>query len=181
MKLKEETRIALLVILFIYAIFTVIRFIFFPEQSVLWHLEVSVIGLLFLFIFGFIVRGIDVYLDRLYPFERNVFTRIFLQFILTLTVLISIRMFTIPFFMSMVPFKITRELWYASFGVNIFMVLSLILSIFGYHFFKRWKEEKLIAAELEKEKALVQYDNLKNQLNPHFLFNSLSSLNSLIF
>ena len=33
----------------------------------------------------------------------------------------------------------------------------------------------------DKEKALVQYDNLKNQLNPHFLFNALSSLNSLIF
>ena len=27
----------------------------------------------------------------------------------------------------------------------------------------------------------MQYDNLKNQLNPHFLFNTLSSLNSLIF
>jgi two-component system LytT family sensor kinase len=61
------------------------------------------------------------------------------------------------------------------------MVLSVVLSIFGYHFFRRWKEEKVLAAELEKEKALVQYDNLKNQLNPHFLFNSLSSLNSLIF
>jgi LytS/YehU family sensor histidine kinase len=61
------------------------------------------------------------------------------------------------------------------------MVLSLILSIFGYHFFKRWNEDRIVAAELEKEKALVQYDNLKNQLNPHFLFNSLTSLNSLIY
>jgi ligand-binding sensor domain-containing protein len=33
---------------------------------------------------------------------------------------------------------------------------------------------------LEKEKALVQYENLKQQLNPHFLFNSLTSLSSLI-
>lgn len=33
---------------------------------------------------------------------------------------------------------------------------------------------------LEKEKALVMYENLKQQLNPHFLFNSLTSLNSLI-
>lgn len=33
---------------------------------------------------------------------------------------------------------------------------------------------------LEKEKSLVQYENLKQQLNPHFLFNSLTSLNSLI-
>ncbi|MDZ4822755.1 MAG: histidine kinase [Flavobacteriales bacterium] len=33
---------------------------------------------------------------------------------------------------------------------------------------------------MQREKATVQYDNLTNQLNPHFLFNSLSSLNSLI-
>lgn len=33
---------------------------------------------------------------------------------------------------------------------------------------------------LEKEKAMVMYESLKQQLNPHFLFNSLTSLNSLI-
>lgn len=33
---------------------------------------------------------------------------------------------------------------------------------------------------LEKEKAMVMYENLKEHLNPHFLFNSLSSLSSLI-
>ena len=36
------------------------------------------------------------------------------------------------------------------------------------------------AHSLEKEKALVMYENLKQQLNPHFLFNSLTSLSSLI-
>lgn len=36
------------------------------------------------------------------------------------------------------------------------------------------------AQALEKEKALVMYENLKQQLNPHFLFNSLTSLSSLI-
>jgi len=34
--------------------------------------------------------------------------------------------------------------------------------------------------QLEKEKALVMYEGLKQQLNPHFLFNSLTSLRSLI-
>lgn len=33
---------------------------------------------------------------------------------------------------------------------------------------------------LEKEKAVVMYESLKQQLNPHFLFNSLTSLGSLI-
>lgn len=36
------------------------------------------------------------------------------------------------------------------------------------------------AQVLEKEKAMVLYENLKQQLNPHFLFNSLTLLNSLI-
>lgn len=36
------------------------------------------------------------------------------------------------------------------------------------------------ADSLEKEKALAMYEGLKQQLNPHFLFNSLTSLSSLI-
>ena len=36
-------------------------------------------------------------------------------------------------------------------------------------------------ANLEKEQVAVKYDALRNQLNPHFLFNALTSLNSLIF
>ncbi|ACT93572.1 ligand-binding sensor domain-containing protein [Dyadobacter fermentans] len=37
------------------------------------------------------------------------------------------------------------------------------------------------AATLEKEKAMIMYESLKQQLNPHFLFNSLTSLGSLIW
>jgi ligand-binding sensor domain-containing protein len=36
------------------------------------------------------------------------------------------------------------------------------------------------AQQLEKEKVMVMYENLKQHLNPHFLFNSLTSLSSLI-
>jgi LytS/YehU family sensor histidine kinase len=49
------------------------------------------------------------------------------------------------------------------------------------YFLGRWKESIVLTERLEKEKAQVQFDNLKNQLNPHFLFNALTSLNSLIF
>lgn len=180
-KLKEETRIALGIVLFIYVIFNVVKTFFFLDQGIWWHVTTSVASIFVLLIFGYIVRGIDIYLDKIYPFERNAFKRIAIQFLLTLTVLLLIR--TVPYilFYDEFPFHPSREVIVATYAINIFMVLSLILSIFGYHFFVRWKEEKIAAAELEKEKAQVQYDNLKNQLNPHFLFNALSSLNSLIF
>jgi LytS/YehU family sensor histidine kinase len=39
---------------------------------------------------------------------------------------------------------------------------------------------QLQSTRLEKDKTEIQYQNLINHLNPHFLFNSLTSLNSLI-
>ena len=181
MKLNRETKIGLGVFIAIYVLFTVVRIIGFPEQTFMWHFILSVFGLVAILFFGITVKVIDDFLDRRYPFERNIFLRITLQFIITFVVLITFRLANYHWLMRMMPFKMSKELWYSSFAVNLFMVLSVILFIFGFHFFRQWKEQKLIAAELEKDKALVQYDNLKNQLNPHFLFNTLSSLNSLIF
>lgn len=48
------------------------------------------------------------------------------------------------------------------------------------HLLRRWQENAVRTAQLEKEKVQVQLDSLKNQINPHFLFNSLSSLDGLI-
>jgi two-component system LytT family sensor kinase len=39
---------------------------------------------------------------------------------------------------------------------------------------------KLEAEKLEREKSLMQYHHLRNQVNPHFLFNTLTSLDGLI-
>lgn len=181
MKLKEETRIIAIAVGAIFAAFTVVKFLFFPEQSLLWHVITGGVGLVFILFFGFIVKWIDAYFDRVFPFERNILRRIFLQFIVTLSILFLFRYISAFFFLQFIHLHISRELWIVSFVVNTFMVLSIILSIFGYHFFRRWKEQQVLAAELGEEKALVQYDNLKNQLNPHFLFNALSALNSLIF
>ncbi len=181
MKLKEETKIAIGIIGTIYLVFMVVKTFFFLDQSIGFHVITSVAGLVFIGVFGYMVRAIDLYLDKIYPFEKNVFKRILIQFLTTLLVLLAIRLIPYFIFKDRIPIHPSRELWVATFAINIFMVLSVILSIFGYHFFVRWKQGKILAAELEKEKAQVQYDNLKNQLNPHFLFNSLSSLNSLIF
>lgn len=181
MKLKEETRIALFSLSIIFIVFTVVKFLFFPEQSLLWHAGTGGIGVVFILFFGFIVKWIDNYLDKVFPFERNIVRRILIQFVITLSILFIFRYISAYFFLQFIHMHVSRELWIVSFVINTFMVLSIILSIFGYHFFRRWKEQQILAAELNEEKALVQYDNLKNQLNPHFLFNALSALNSLIF
>jgi two-component system, LytTR family, sensor kinase len=78
-------------------------------------------------------------------------------------------------------FVVDRKLRMAAYISGCLGVYLINAGFVGYHYFQEWKNTLLKAEKLEKEKSQVQFDNLKNQLNPHFLFNSLTSLNSLIF
>jgi sensor histidine kinase YesM len=50
----------------------------------------------------------------------------------------------------------------------------------GYKFFKTWIEDQKIFADLQQEKLKSELNQLKNQVNPHFLFNTLNNLHVLI-
>lgn len=67
-------------------------------------------------------------------------------------------------------------------NMMIFGVINIIyVSIMeGIIFFRRWREEKIRTERLEKENAISRYEALKNQINPHFLFNNLNVLASLV-
>lgn len=58
-------------------------------------------------------------------------------------------------------------------------IIVLQIEIFFYHLQRSEMEKRL--AVIEKEKALYQFEVLKNQINPHFLFNSLNVLASLAY
>ena len=78
-----------------------------------------------------------------------------------------------------------KTIFYRSewFWVGIFLLL--IGTLYGIYQYRIRKQKELFqlkskAQLLEKEKAMVMYEGLKQQLNPHFLFNSLTSLSGLI-
>ncbi|GAB3939110.1 sensor histidine kinase [Larkinella terrae] len=50
----------------------------------------------------------------------------------------------------------------------------------GVYLYQRWKVAYTEAQELKKVNLQSQLDSLKTQINPHFLFNNLNSLSSLI-
>ncbi|RLD73018.1 MAG: hypothetical protein DRJ29_00370 [Bacteroidetes bacterium] len=60
-----------------------------------------------------------------------------------------------------------------------FMLLSLVLGN-AVLFFKNWKKSAIQQEELKRAHLALQYQSLKDQVRPHFLFNSLSSLATLI-
>jgi sensor histidine kinase YesM len=66
------------------------------------------------------------------------------------------------------------------FGFILFFIL-----VYGTHIFitsmNNVKDLEIIAARQKKESITAQYEALKNQIDPHFFFNSLSVLSSLIY
>jgi len=65
-------------------------------------------------------------------------------------------------------------------GFNIAIMLSAFYLTLNTRSYQQLKNVQLKAEQLEKEAVLSQFEALKNQLSPHFLFNSLSILTSLV-
>jgi Histidine kinase len=66
-----------------------------------------------------------------------------------------------------------------------FVDASLIPIVFlaacaGYQVFKKWIVDSAQLADLKQTKVEQELTNLKNQINPHFLFNTLNNLHTLI-
>ena len=72
-------------------------------------------------------------------------------------------------------------------GVRLNLVMAAFLSLFIYYFIerqssrKRLGEELLKTEKLQKENLKSELQGIKNQIDPHFLFNSLNVLRSLVF
>lgn len=62
------------------------------------------------------------------------------------------------------------------------LIITFFISIFmhGRAFLLEWKKTLVEAERLKKEQISARYETLKNQVNPHFLFNSLNVLSSLV-
>ncbi|MCU0341655.1 MAG: histidine kinase [Spirosomaceae bacterium] len=186
MKLKfnkyVEIAFLLFAILGVAARFWALPQIQWQSQAVMFVVTLLVLHGLWLFYYN-----LDLYLNRRLPFEENITKRIAVQLIVGWSVVKLLLYFMAKFVLVNIPqFSILAPLAdnriniiigaFASFFASVMVNLGFIAN----HFLTRWRENATRAARLEQEKSQVQFDNLKNQLNPHFLFNSLTSLDSLI-
>ncbi|MCF8358003.1 MAG: histidine kinase [Prolixibacteraceae bacterium] len=65
--------------------------------------------------------------------------------------------------------------------IGEYIVLIIVTSIiYARSFFHEYREEAIQGERLKQEAIELQYQVMQNQVNPHFLFNSLNVLGSLI-
>lgn len=66
-------------------------------------------------------------------------------------------------------------------GLTVMAMLSAFYLSANRRAYRRLEDVQLQAERLEKENIQAQFAALKSQVNPHFLFNSLSILSSLVY
>jgi sensor histidine kinase YesM len=64
-------------------------------------------------------------------------------------------------------------------GIITSLVIASLVATFAF-FFMIWQEAMKSAYKAREQMLVYQSETLKNQVNPHFLFNSLNTLSSLI-
>ena len=63
---------------------------------------------------------------------------------------------------------------------DVVAIVGLVLIYEVFYLLEKWKESQLKKESLKKASLQGQLQSLKSQISPHFLFNSLNSLSSLI-
>lgn len=158
-----------------------------PEWGVLRHILLFLAQFVSLTLIWQLVKGLNSFLDKRIPFSQGPLTRVVLQIALTM-------LFVSPFFIittivmrPYTPQYVTPGFIGIGLAIFIIMIFLFNFAFYSYYFFRNWQESvedkaglEVRAAELEREKFNLQYHQLKNQVNPHYLFNTLTSLDGLI-
>ena len=121
-------------------------------------------------------------LDRYYPWLKSPFKK------LVLTVVMQVLIVLVIVTLVQIVFTVVNKSGFDhlvdQFSVGFIWAVSItifgIAVANGFLFFKNWKQSALNEEILKREKLAIEYEALRNQVNPHFLFNSLTALTTLV-
>lgn len=186
--MKQKDKISAICVIILVCISSFMRWYVF-EVDIKTNIILAIISIFVLSSTIVFFRNLYGYFDRVLPYDSGIAKRLVLQIIITflflsaltqLVLYLAIHVFTIEKFDYLVRIEFTHLAKVTGYVTQVLAVVLLNVAHFTYYSLQKWQENSLRASNLEKEKSQVQFDNLKNQLNPHFLFNSLTSLDSLI-
>lgn len=138
----------------------------------------------FLILFGiWILQGrLGWKMLQIYPSHRDTMKRVLLFSTLNLLIVIlSVTLICWVFdLLSILDYRFTVKTWLRGLMAGAICTIVNQAVYETEASYRRIKISQLEAEQLKKEQLQTQFDSLKEQVNPHFLFNSLNSLSSLI-
>lgn len=126
-------------------------------------------------------KQLTIRLDKFLPWSRYGNWRFFIQLLAGLVYLL----FLINLIYYIIKITLTNDppTWEQMIVVNLWgavLFIPLFSLYFSLHFLRHWRTSELAAEKNQRENMRAQLNSLKNHLDPHFLFNNLNILSSLI-
>ncbi|GGG58630.1 histidine kinase [Bizionia arctica] len=139
---------------------------------------------LYAFVLGYSNMYFFDYLEK-FPWKDNdsikrIVVGIFGSIVLTLIGLFILRMLTAMFYADQSFDAFIANESYRNYTFGLWITLSIVITFHAVYFFKKNQEKKVKESQIVAQTQTAKFDALKNQLDPHFLFNSLNVLTSLI-
>ncbi len=154
--------------------------LFFKEDlsDGLWaYLPKFSVSLVYTIIYWLSVRAIFIYNRRKYPNHKDTSRRIITTVLMVIVVFFIICTLLGKLHVSLNNMSSDSKLREFDFQVASFMIIALVSSIYESIFlYGRWKQALVETERLRRENVESQLEGLRNQVNPHFLFNSLNTL-----
>ena len=124
------------------------------------------------------------YLDKVFEGNRFSLTRIIVGFIGSFLVSLFV-IFLLRVFEEVIVNKKTFVEYFknenpSNYVVAIVITFFVTLSLYAFHFYRAYTENRVKEQKIIAGTANAKFESLKNQIDPHFLFNSLNVLSSLI-
>lgn len=141
-----------------------------------------VTGIVYTAVFWFSLRLAIIYLRTRFPSNMDVSKRIIFQSLVLLAVYFVVK-FGLHYTLGTFEFFHNDEYEPNSLVMNISSLTlgALVISIYEGRYFYNLLNKSIIETEkLKSENIQSQLEGLKNQVNPHFLFNSLNTLSYII-
>jgi sensor histidine kinase YesM len=113
------------------------------------------------------------------PVKRT-FIEIFSMLLWSVTAFMTVQFIMYFLVLGITPtdaWQSIRQSIFIAFSISLF--ISLVFTAIG--FFKAWRKSILNEAELKSQMMSYKYEALRNQINPHFLFNSFNVLSDLVY
>ncbi|MCJ8152844.1 2TM domain-containing protein [Chryseobacterium sp. SSA4.19] len=163
-------------------------FVFTDEKTVGNFLLTIIISFMYSFVLSMGNGLINDFLNKKFPWSEATTKRAIISIVSIL--IANIIMVYFCNYMNFVVFQkvATTEQYFSGkynftnwFTINIALLISAFLHAKGFmEELKKTSRKEVVEQKLIAKSANAQFESLKNQLDPHFLFNSLNVLSSLI-
>ncbi len=184
-KLTKEIPRALIISVSIFLVLLLVKMITGVAIHFDFHLLVNFgYTMLYGLVLYFVNAILFIYLDKFFEADRFTKKRVFIgflgSFILSISAIFLLRIFEDVIVEGETFSAFFQNETLANYLVAVIITFFVTLAFHTFFFYKAYQEHKVKEQKIIAGTASAKFESLKNQIDPHFLFNSLNVLSSLI-